>query len=229
MAGPSQSPLLVLDRVGDGRVALLLSDTVWLWGKGFDGGGPQAELMRRLGHWLMKEPELEEEWLSAEAGAQSLSVTRRTLSRNQAAVTVTAPDGSEQLLSLAESKPGRLTGELTDLTPGVYTVRDGAYSAVAAVGGANPLELQDVISTSNRLEPLTIATGGGLMRLSNSGIPALRRVALDRPAEGNGWLGIRRNDAYTVDRVRQLPLLPVTLLALLLLGGLTATWWREGR
>jgi len=229
MAGPSDAPLLLLDRVGEGRVALLLSDTLWLWGKGFDGGGPQAELMRRLGHWLMKEPELEEEWLSAQADANSLSVTRRSLTRSQTAVTVTAPDGSEQLLSLIEGEPGRLKGQLTDLTPGVYTIRDGAYSAVAAVGGANPLELQDVLSTDQRLRPLSDATGGGIVRLADRGLPALRRVGADRPMSGNGWLGIRRNEAYTVDRIRQLPLLPLGVLTLILLGSVAATWWREGR
>ena len=55
----------MLDQVGKGRVAELLSDQIWLWARGFEGGGPQAELLRRLAHWLMKEPELEEEKLSA--------------------------------------------------------------------------------------------------------------------------------------------------------------------
>ena len=65
MSGPNDRPLLVLDKVKQGRVAELLSDHAWLWARGFEGGGPQAELLRRLAHWLMKEPELEEERLSA--------------------------------------------------------------------------------------------------------------------------------------------------------------------
>jgi hypothetical protein len=55
----------MLDRVGAGRIALLASDQAWLWDRGFEGGGPQAELLRRLAHWMMGEPELEEEALSA--------------------------------------------------------------------------------------------------------------------------------------------------------------------
>ncbi|MCC7168291.1 MAG: hypothetical protein IT565_12050, partial [Rhodospirillales bacterium] len=65
MSDESGKPLLVLERMGEGRVALLASDSLWLWGRGFDGGGPQAELMRRIAHWLMKEPALEEEALAA--------------------------------------------------------------------------------------------------------------------------------------------------------------------
>ena len=65
MSGEHGGPLLVLDRVGKGRVAQLLSDQMWLWARGFEGGGPQAELLRRLAYWLMKEPDLEENDLRA--------------------------------------------------------------------------------------------------------------------------------------------------------------------
>src|SRR5262245_28759611 len=61
MSGLEHKPLLVLSRQGQGRMAMLLSDHGWLWARGFEGGGPQTELLRRLAHWLMKEPDLEEE------------------------------------------------------------------------------------------------------------------------------------------------------------------------
>ena len=80
MSGAGDRPLLMLDRVGEGRVALLASDHAWLWGRGFEGGGPQLELLRRLAHWMMKEPELEEEALWAEATGQQMRVIRRSLS-----------------------------------------------------------------------------------------------------------------------------------------------------
>ena len=63
MMGPEGRPLLVLARESEGRIAVLGSDQAWLWSRGFEGGGPQLELLRRLAHWLMKEPELEEEVL----------------------------------------------------------------------------------------------------------------------------------------------------------------------
>ncbi|MGZ5961495.1 MAG: hypothetical protein ACXWLE_10455, partial [Rhizomicrobium sp.] len=79
MSGPNDRPLLVLDNVKQGRVAELLSDHAWLWARGFEGGGPQAELLRRLAHWLMKEPELEEERLSATIADGTITVERRTM------------------------------------------------------------------------------------------------------------------------------------------------------
>ena len=74
-----KSKLLVLDRVGKGRVAEFLSDQEWLWARGFEGGGPQAELLRRLAHWLMKEPELEEERLSASIINGQIAIERHTM------------------------------------------------------------------------------------------------------------------------------------------------------
>ncbi len=65
MDGAEKQPLLVLDHKGKGRVALLTSDQAWLWARGYEGGGPHSDLLRRLSHWLMKEPDLEEERLIA--------------------------------------------------------------------------------------------------------------------------------------------------------------------
>ncbi len=79
MSGAGDKPLLVLDRRGKGRVALLLSDHAWLWARGYEGGGPHVDLLRRLAHWLMKEPDLEEEALTAKAGKHDLTIERRTV------------------------------------------------------------------------------------------------------------------------------------------------------
>ena len=107
MSGANDAPLLMLDRVGEGRVALLASDHAWLWDRGYEGGGPQLEMLRRLAHWMMGEPDLEEEALVASADGQTLTVTRRTLAEEAADVTVTYPDGTEETLALNETAPGR--------------------------------------------------------------------------------------------------------------------------
>src|SRR3546814_14214612 len=79
MLGDGNRPLLVLNREGEGRVAMLLSDQGWLWARGFEGGGPHVSLYRRIAHWLMKEPELEEEALTAQARGRTLEATRQTI------------------------------------------------------------------------------------------------------------------------------------------------------
>jgi hypothetical protein len=106
MDGPGGKPLMLLARQQEGRVALLLSDQAWLWTRGFEGGGPQSELLRRFAHWLMKEPELEEEALSGRQDQGQLVIERRTMSEESAPVTVTGPSGQETTVELQEVTPG---------------------------------------------------------------------------------------------------------------------------
>src|SRR5205823_3120771 len=88
MQGPDAKPLLILSHEGEGRVALLLSDHIWLWARGFEGGGPHLDLLRRLSHWLMKEPDLEEEALRLTVSGHDLLVRRQTMADETAEVTL---------------------------------------------------------------------------------------------------------------------------------------------
>jgi hypothetical protein len=229
MSGADERPLLMLDRVGKGRVALLLSDTIWLWGKGFDGGGPQAEILRRLAHWLMKEPELEEESLSAAVEDGMITVTRTSLDERVRAVAVKAPDGSEETVQPEYADGGRFTARTEAKDEGLYRLSDGLLSTVVAVGAANPLENRDVIATDERLAPVAEATGGGVFWIADDGVPTVRHVAPERVSHSQSWIGLRANNQYVVDGVREIPLVPPWLALLALLTLPLLTWWREGR
>jgi hypothetical protein len=229
MSGDHDDPLLVLDRVGQGRVAQLLSDQMWFWARGFEGGGPQAELLRRLAYWLMKEPDLEENDLRAMVEGDRLVVTRQSLEPNDRPVTVTAPDGSVRSLTLAPEAGGRSTGSLPIGEMGLYRVSDGTRTALAAAGPLNPVEFSDVITTPDKLAPIVTATGGGVFWVGSGSVPEIRRVAADRTAAGRSWMGFRANGDYTVTGFSQTALLPGIAALLLIVGGLLAAWRREGR
>ncbi|MFV3074667.1 hypothetical protein [Niveispirillum fermenti] len=231
MSGAEGRPLLLLDRVGQGRVAQLSSDHFWLWSRGYEGGGPQAELLRRLAHWLMKEPELEENDLRTAVDGSRITITRRSLEPDARPVTVTAPDDTAQQVEMQEAGTGQATGTLIASEPGIWRVTDGEKSAVAVVGAVNPPELADVRSTPEPLSPVLRQTGGGAYWLEGdgSGIPAIRRVRPGRDAAGSGWLGLRGNDDHVVTGVTQTPLLPALPVLLLALGMLLLAWRREGR
>lgn len=229
MNGQDNEPLLILDRVGKGRIALLLSDTIWLWGKGFDGGGPQTELMRRTAHWLMKEPELEEEALSASADTSGLSITRRSLAENEMPVTVTRPNGAEDTVIPKYVADGKFIAQMPISEPGVYRLSDGMNTALTAVGTPNPLETYDVVSTEERLKPLADATGGGMYWLEDGAIPSVRRITSTRVAHGASWVGLLANEQYLVTGLNQTPLAPLALLLLAVMAGAMLAWWREGR
>ncbi|KJV10266.1 membrane protein, partial [Elstera litoralis] len=231
MTGPDASPLVILDRVGEGRVAQILSDQLWLWSRGYDGGGPQAELLRRLAHWLMKEPTLEEEDLVAAVRGEQLHITRRSLTPaptdQRRFVTVTDPDGSTRNVTLTE-RNGVATGSATLSGPGVYRLAEGSLQRVIAVGTVNPKEMSDVRATETVLQPVSAATGGAIQWLRD-GIPDLRRVEPGRTTSGRGWIGLPERRDYDITGLTRLPLLPAWLMLLLAGGALGMAWWREGR
>ena len=228
MTGADRHPLLIVNRVGEGRVAQLLSDNVWLWARGFENGGPHSEALRRLSHWLMQEPELEEEALRAVADSGSLVITRRSASETFPDVTVTTPSGGS--LTVALEPEGR--GLARAVTPvkemGMYRLEDGERSTVVAVGSSNPREFADMRATRERLAAARTASGGGFAWLSD-GLPDLRRVRPDRALSGNRWMGVVANRDYRVAKVREIPLLPALLALLLTLGTLAWAWRQEGR
>jgi len=228
MQGDAERPLLVLDRYGEGRVAAMLSDQIWLWARGYEGGGPYAELLRRTAHWLMKEPDLEEDNLRAEVHAGKLVIQRRSLAKDPVEVTVTHPDGTETKHSLAEDKYGLARLELPADAVGLYRVSDGRREALAAAGTINPIEFSDLRSTGAVLGPLAERTGGGLYWIAD-GLPDMRMVRADRNRSGKDWIGMVENRAYVVTGVAQTSLLPPVALILLLLSLVMAAWWREGR
>jgi len=228
MSGASDAPLLMLDRVGEGRVALLASDHAWLWDRGYEGGGPQLEMLRRLAHWMMGEPDLEEEALVATADGQTLTVTRRTLAEEAADVTVTYPDGTEEILALNETAPGRYTAEIEGAEQGLYRLTDGTLDTVIALGPAAPREFEETIASADWLLPVTEPLSGAVMRLEE-GMPDLRRVAEGRNAAGRGWIGLTTRDAYLTTDVTVTPLVSAWLFLLIAAGLMLGAWLREGR
>jgi hypothetical protein len=210
-----------------------MSDQIWLWARGYEGGGPQAELLRRIAHWLMKEPELEENDLQAAVKGDRIEVTRRSLEPNANPVEVTFPSGERQSLNLTEGENGKSTGTFRATEPGLYHITDGERVAIAAVGALNPVELADVRTTDQVVRTAVNATGGQVAWLAD-GIPDLRRVKPGRDAGGREtggrtWIGLRANGDYVVAGITQLPLLPGIGLFLIGLVTLVLAWRREGR
>jgi len=229
MEGPEGLPLLVLDRVDQGRIAVLASDQAWLWGRGYEGGGPQLELLRRLAHWMLKEPELEEETLTAIAEGQHLTIVRRTIAEEAPGpLTVIGPDGAEVVLEMRQTSPGRYEVEWEAPALGLYRLEQEDLTRVIGVGPAAPREFTETIADGAALAPLAEAARGTVVRLEN-GMPDLRQVAEGRPAWGRGWIGITPRAAYQTEEVRVAALLPGWAWLILAAGLAVMAWLVEGR
>ena len=232
MEGPDNKPLLVLAREGEGRVALLLSDHIWLWARGFEGGGPHLDLLRRLSHWLMKEPDLEEEALRLVVRGHELLVRRQTMSDEASPVTLTSPSGTTSTLKLVPKEPGSWEASTTASELGLWRATDGKLNALVNIGPANPREFAEVTSTTSVLAPIAAATGGDSRRLDDGdgmNVPRILAVRSGDTYKGDDWIGLKMRDASVIRGIGVLPVFAGLLGLLLLLGSLAGTWAREGR
>ena len=232
MTGADGKPLLLLARYGEGRVALLLSDQIWLWARGYEGGGPHLDLLRRMSHWLMKQPDLDEEALRLLVHGKDLVVQRQTMADTVAPVTVTSPSGATRELTLAAGEPGIWSATMPASELGLWQATDGTLKALINVGPTNPKEFSEVTSTTDMLRPLLQTTGGDAQRVADGSSVDLPRIVPVRSSgifHGDGWMGVRMRDASVVKGVGVLPVFAGLIGLLLLLGAFAATWLREGR
>lgn len=239
MKGADNRPLLLLDRKGEGRVGMLLSDQGWLWARGFEGGGPHVQLYRRIAHWLMKEPELEEERLTADGRGMVLEIRRQTMSDDPGPAQVITPSGKALIVRLEKSEPGVFLGSVETNEIGLYQVGNGDLTALAHVGPVNAPEFTDVVSTENRLKPPAEATGGSVRRLAPASalgtltstvtLPSVVPVRSSGAASGDDWIGLRTTDDSVLKAVSRVPLFGGFLGLGLLLLAMGSMWYREGR
>lgn len=230
MQGPDNKPLLVLDRRGEGRVGMLLSDQGWLWARDFEGGGPHAALYRRIAHWLMKEPELEEERLTASGRGMTLDITRQTMSEDPGHATIITPSGKSTEVILSPASPGVFTGSLQASEIGLYQIGNGDLETLAHVGPVNAPEFQDMVSTTQLLEPVAEATGGSMRRLGKEmNLPGIVPVRATSEAAGRDWIGLRTTGDSVLKSLNRVPLFAGFLGLAALLLALGSTWYREGR
>lgn len=233
MQGAQNRPLLLLDRVGEGRVAQLLSDQAWLWARGYDGGGPQSELLRRLSHWLMKEPDLEEDLLLARAEAGRILVTRRSLTPDASPVRIADPESRTAAIPMQDDGTQAQGVYTPQAGPGLYRLEDdGGRTALAAFGLLNPKEFKDPTATDTDLAPVAEATGGAVHWIED-GLPRIERTAQGETQSGRGlggaWIGVAADGEARVAALSRTPLMPALLAVLLLLAAAGFAWWREGR
>jgi uncharacterized membrane protein len=230
MEGAKGSPLFVIDQIGEGRVAMLMSDQAWLWSKGYDGGGPYREIFRRTAHWLMGEPDLEAETLRANTNGQNLVIERKSLNNVSEPVTVITPSGESRSVTLNEVSEGVFRGLLPTKEFGAYRLEQGDVSTITAIGTLNPKEYADLTPTLDNFEPLA-EQNGGLVKavgLAEARLPTVRRINLNEKASGDNWLGLRAYEDYIVTRSQRQPLVPPLLFFVLFFMSLAIAWWREG-
>jgi hypothetical protein len=233
MKGPDDKPLLILDRKGKGRVGMLLSDQGWLWARGFEGGGPDVALYRRIAHWLMAEPELEEEALNAISSGNTIDIVRQSMAKEAGDAQIISPSGATSTVKLTETEPGLFRGKLKTPEIGLFQIANGDLSTLVHAGPVDAPEFKSIISTDAVLKPLTQATRGSIRRLASADdsitLPDIVPVTRSGESSGPNWIGLRKTDETELLGINRLPLFSGLIGLALLLSAMAATWWREGR
>lgn len=244
MSGAEDKPLLVLDHKGKGRVALLTSDQAWLWARGYEGGGPHTDLLRRLSHWLMKEPDLEEERVIATSKGFKISLERRSMEDAVQPVKLLGPGGEETQVTLEPAGNGVWRSSVDVKVPGLYKAEthgpSGPLTAVVNAGIEDPREMNEVTATADKMKPIADATGAGVFWTDASGllagaagttveVPRVTMLSNAKLLAGSGWMGLKDRDAYLTKGVKLTPLFTGLMALSALLFLLAIAWWREGR
>ena len=234
MKAADEAPLLLLNRYGEGRVAMLLSDHGWLWARGFEGGGPHVSLYRRIAHWLMREPELEEERLTADGTGMVLEVTRQTMADEAGTATVVTPSGETREVPLVPRQPGLFGATLETDEIGLYQIANGDLTTLAHVGPVNAPEFAATVSTTGTLAETVEKTKGAIRRLragasTSISVPSVVPVSSAANASGRDWIGLRETDDTILRGVNRIPLFGGFLGLAALILALGAMWYREGR
>ncbi len=233
MVGADNHPLLVLNRAGEGRVAMLLSDQGWLWARGFEGGGPHVQLYRRIAHWLMKEPTLEEEALTARAAGRTLEITRQTVGDDPGPATVKYPSGRTEQLALSLTEPGLYRAEQKVDETGLFEIENGTLSTLVHIGAVDAPEFKAMVSTTDTLKPLAAETNGLVTRVASAGggidLPPILPVRGVVRSADPGRMAIRMTDETVLKGIDTLPLFAGFLGVAILLFAFASMWWREGR
>ncbi|MEQ8740036.1 MAG: hypothetical protein RID59_16005, partial [Hoeflea sp.] len=230
MQGADGEPLLVLNRFEEGRVAMLLSDHGWLWARGFEGGGPHVALYRRIAHWLMKEPSLEEEAVRATAVGRTLRIERQTMEETTGPATVRLPSGEMRDVELRQADDGLFVAELTLDEPGLVEVTSGDLDVLAHVGAVDAPEFRATVSTPDILSGVSEESGGIVARVNAeaSNLPQILPTRSTAARTGER-MGLRASDESVLKGVRAIPLFGGFLGLALLILALGGTWFREGR
>jgi hypothetical protein len=233
MQGPGERPLLITAREGQGRVGLFLSDHAWLWARGFREGGPHIDLLRRLSHWLMKEPSLEEEALRASARGRTIEIERQTLGDTPGQVSVISPGGVVRTLPLEAGQPGLFSARLQATELGLHRLQSDQLVAFVSVGSDNPREFTQVLSDPALVRPVAESVGGSSRRIGREAgpdvdLPRVVPVRAGARLAGGDWIGLRISDSGVVKGVSLAPMFLGVAGLMLLLGALIAGWLGEG-
>ena len=231
LEGPENRPLLVLNRIGQGRVAQILSDQSWVWTRSDSNKGPQADLLRRLVHWLMKEPDLEENELSAKFENNTLIIRKNSLIPDLNSVKIISPSNETDIIDLEDIGSGQQIAKIPEPEPGIWKLSSGNSNISVIIGNYNSAEFNDVRATDKSIELLAESTLGSIKWINTERNTSLKinHIEKNKITNNNKNIKLYKNEQFFVQSMDQIPLAPWYLALILSIVLLFLSWYRESR
>jgi hypothetical protein len=171
--------------------------------------------------------------LRASAKGRDIMVERQSVSGEEREINLVAPDGAKTKLDMTPYAPGLSRAHLTVNRFGLYRAEDGEHVALVNVGQENPLEMRDVVSTTEKLRPIVEATDGTVRRIAAGpgGAITMPRVVGLNPSPSYGgvdYIGVKRTGSTELIGARSTSLASGFFGLAALFGITTLAWVNEG-
>ena len=224
-------PLLIISEVSQGRVAQILSDQSWVWKKDRKNKGPIVELLRNTIHWLLKTPELQENYLHVIKKNNFISLNLNSLYEGDTNAIITSPSGENLSVLMKDNKNGSLFGKFESTEYGKFNLKVNDLKKDFYVGITDSKELEKVSSSDFLIKSFFEKNKKHLYSITwlEDSIPKIIKVFNKNNIAGNNWVGllekkVQKNDAF-IDKelINWLLVMPLLLLLLFM------CWFKENR
>jgi uncharacterized membrane protein len=230
MSGIDDRPLLLIGEKDNGRIIHLTSDQIWLWARQYQQGGPYIDLMRKMIHWLLKEPSLEEGQIELSLDQDEIAVARYI---NPAGETLkyTDPDGIEKPLPLKQGRDKIFHARIDASKQGLYSFSAGKNTAYIIAGAYDTLEQTNLIRSTEIIQPALSQTGGGSFeadKLSDTQFKVKKGTSAARFSSPR-TMAFKESKYAEISKIDFTPTLPLWFYLLIFAALNVYIWQRESK
>ena len=224
-------PLLIINEVSQGRVAQILSDQSWVWNKDRENKGPLVELLRNTIHWLLKTPELQENYLNVIKNNNFITLNLNSLNEGDTSAIITSPSGENLFVLMKDNKNGSLFGKFESTEYGKFNIKVNDIEKDFFIGITDSKELEKVSSSSFLINSFFEKNKQYLYSITWLGdsIPKIVKVFNKNNIAGSNWVGLLEKKVQKNDTFINKELINWSLIMPLLLLLLFMCWYRENR
>lgn len=232
LKGLKDKPLLSIKKIDKGRISQIYSHNIWIWKNNILNPGPYRELIKNLAHWLMKEPELEEDELKVSIKGKKVFIKKTIFKENDiknSSVFIYGPQNNKEKLILNKKSENTFSNTYEIKKEGIYLVMDNSQVQLVETNNYSIHELENLDINYDFLDatqPISLISK--VIKTSN-GTDIKYRVVEDYTVDklSTDKVLLPKNLSYQVNEIIENKLFNVPLFLVFIIGLFFASWKRE--